>query len=222
MISTMFVFDGSLKRGSLLVFVLCQSSTGLSLSMKVGDLEPKPLEEKNRLDPAVWSSLTTWAIASLFFDVEVDNLYARSVRRASRLFMASELGSVSISKAVWSAMAWCQPAIALLIESFSSFNSSVADSKMQPMSDLRVSHSFRISCVGVVGSINAVFALVISSLMRSIVAGMCSTPLLILLYPGPQSRFLRLRMVRLTAKWSEKKGGRKSMSISEVNLDLEW
>ena len=53
MISTMFVLDGSLKRGSLLVLVLCQSSTGLSLSMKVGDLEPKPLEEKKRLDPAV-------------------------------------------------------------------------------------------------------------------------------------------------------------------------
>ena len=28
--------------------------------------------------------------------------------------------------------------------------------------------------------------------------------------------------MRLTAKWSEKKGGRKLMSISEINLDLEW
>ena len=55
----MLILDGSLNKGSLLLLVLCQSSTGLSLSMKVGDLEPKPLEEKKRLDPAVWSSLTT-------------------------------------------------------------------------------------------------------------------------------------------------------------------
>ena len=79
-------------------------------------------------------------------------MYAKSVRRASRLLIASELGRVSISMAVWSAMAWCQSSIALLIESFSSFSSSVADSRVHPMSDFRVSHNFSTSWVGVVGS----------------------------------------------------------------------
>ena len=73
--------------------------------------------------------------------MDVEILHARSERRASRLVIAAELGRVSIRIAVWSAIAWCHSAIALFIESFSALRSSVADSRVQPRSDLRVSQS---------------------------------------------------------------------------------
>ena len=68
--------------------------------MKVGALEPNPLVEKKRLEPAVCNSLRICAIASLLLDVDEEILHARSARRASRLVMAAELGRVSIRIAV--------------------------------------------------------------------------------------------------------------------------
>ena len=57
------------------------------------------------------------------------------------------------------------------------------------------------------GSVRAAGVLLRSSLILSSVGGWVRTLLLILLYPGPQSRDLRLRMVSVTGMWSEKWGG---------------